>query len=819
MEWHRPKTNMGYTDHVDMAMRHSVKMLRILGCLIMWWSFIAPMDNAIAPSQAAEHETVELSSQTILQLLTEEERAWISELGALRVAGPKAFPPFHYYDEDGDARGMASDYIGLILGLLGVTFEVKPNLPWPDVLKGVKAHHIDLIACAAKTAERERYLIFSKPYISFPMVIIARTDAPFIGGLEDLHGKKVAFIRKVATYEWIVRDKVNAEPIFVTTPIEALEAVSLGRAQAHIANLAAATYLIQKNGLANLKVAAPTAYGNYNLSIAVRGDWPELAAIVNKVLSGIPHQLHSTIRNRWVSVPYQAGVGKGDILKWITLVGGISVLLIAGVLLWNRRLSREITERKKIEQSLAESELRFRALFEQAAVGVAQIKSSTGRFVRINQRYCDIVGYPAEEMTSKNFMQITHPDDLQADMENMRNLLAGEIQEFVTEKRYCRPDGSIVWVNLTVSPMWKPEEAPDFHIAVVEDISDKKKSEEALMESRRQLTTLIDNLPGMAYRCRNESDWKMEFVSDGSVALTGYQPEAIIDSATIAYADIIHPEDRQKVWQGVQAAISHHEPFELIYRIETAAGQLKWVWEMGRAVLDDQGQTAALEGFITDITERTMAEEHIKASLEEKEVLLKEVHHRVKNNMQIIQSLLNLQAGKFNTPELKQPMIDSINRIRSMALIHETLYRSKDMANLNIETYFKKVAEHLMQIYQRPDYRVALTIVVDPISMDMDRCIACGLIINELVSNAMKYAFTTGSTAQLLISLEKQTSNEAVLRVRDNGRGLPDTIDIEDEATLGLKIVRVLAEGQLNGTLEVGDDDGAVFSVTFPLDH
>jgi PAS domain S-box-containing protein len=161
--------------------------------------------------------------------------------------------------------------------------------------------------------------------------------------------------------------------------------------------------------------------------------------------------------------------------KWITWSGSFlpDEDLLFGV-------GKDITEKKELEISMKESEERFRVIFEQAAVGVAMLNSTTGQLLRVNKKYCDIFGYTHEELNQLTFMEITYPDDLEADLENMRRLCHGEIREFSMEKRHFRKDGSIIWVNLSVSPMWRVGESPTTHIAIVQDITDRKVAEEKI---------------------------------------------------------------------------------------------------------------------------------------------------------------------------------------------------------------------------------------------------------------------------------------------------------------------------------------------------
>jgi ABC-type amino acid transport substrate-binding protein len=305
----------------------------------------------VSPAVAADGgDRRGLGDPQLLASLTPQEGTWLEEHPVIRVGGPKAFPPFHYYDGQSRAIGIGPEYIAIIMKKLGVEVRYEGPTPWPEVLKKIKTGQLDVIACSAKSPDREAFLNFSRPYVSFPMVIITQKDAPFVGGLQDLHGKKVALIKKVVTREWLRRDAIKVDEIPVATPLQALQAVSAARADAAIENLAAASYLMQKNDLVNLKVAAPTDWGNYELYFAVRKDWPLLISIINKALAAIPPEQQSAIRHKWITVSYDLGVAPQVIAKWVAVVGIPVALFILCVLVYNRRLRKEIIRRKQAEQ-------------------------------------------------------------------------------------------------------------------------------------------------------------------------------------------------------------------------------------------------------------------------------------------------------------------------------------------------------------------------------------------------------------------------------------------------------------------------------------
>jgi two-component sensor histidine kinase len=216
-----------------------------------------------------------------------------------------------------------------------------------------------------------------------------------------------------------------------------------------------------------------------------------------------------------------------------------------------------------------------------------------------------------------------------------------------------------------------------------------------------------------------------------------------------------------------------------------------------------------------DVTERRQVEEQIKASLKEKEVLLKEIHHRVKNNLQIISSLLNLQSAEIEDPEACQRFKESQDRVKAMALIHERLYQSGDLAKIDFAGYVRSLTGHLTRSYKVNATAVRLNLEVESVPMNLDTAIPCGLIINELVSNAFKYAFPKGESGEINVRFAEENGRSLKLVVQDNGVGFPENKNPEESDSLGLKLVRSLTE-QLGGVLSYRTQNGFICQITIP---
>jgi PAS domain S-box-containing protein len=286
---------------------------------------------------------------------------------------------------------------------------------------------------------------------------------------------------------------------------------------------------------------------------------------------------------------------------------------------------------------------------------------------------------------------------------------------------------------------------------------------------------------------------------------------------SLTFHGLTHPED----------TLNHREQVRklLAGEISTCQAEMRWshksgsvVWILLSASLlrDGQGHPLYLIAQILDITERKRSEAQIRNSLREKEVLLKEVHHRVKNNLQVISSLLNLQSGYTTDRKTTELFGESQNRVRSMALIHEKLYQSEDLGRINLEEYVVSLVSMLFRFYGTDPSKVKLQISIDRVTLNLDTAIPVGLLVHELVSNSLKYAFPDGRPGTISINFRGTDESRYVLRFNDDGVGLPTHFDIDKAPSLGLRLVKILTN-QLGGELLFDRSAGTEFAIAFSI--
>ncbi len=260
----------------------------------------------------------------------------------------------------------------------------------------------------------------------------------------------------------------------------------------------------------------------------------------------------------------------------------------------------------------------YDAVFQQAPIGISishNEKPLEGRpkeHFEVNQNYMKITGRTAEELLESGWSSITHPDDREKELELYRQMQQGITDSYAMEKRYIRPDGTVVWVDLIANTIDFNVEVENNHICIVQDITERKNAELALNESERSKGILISNMPGMAYRCKNDENWTMLSMSDKCRDILGYQPEDLVDNKKLSYNDVILPEWREKVREAWNSGVNKKKPVDLSYKVQTKDGQVKWVHEIGEAIYGEDGKIEYLEGMVFDDTKRRQTEEDLK---------------------------------------------------------------------------------------------------------------------------------------------------------------------------------------------------------------
>jgi PAS domain S-box-containing protein len=344
------------------------------------------------------------------------------------------------------------------------------------------------------------------------------------------------------------------------------------------------------------------------------------------------------------------------------------------------------------------------------------------------------------------------------------------------------------------------------------DITERKQAQEALQQSEERFRALIESSSDVTSVI--DSQGRVLYQSPNYRSVWGRDSQSEIGKDM--FKDV-HPDDASLVREAFAHLIQNpDDPVQLQLRALHTDGSWRTLEVVARNRLGYQTVRGIVVNF-RDITARKLAEERILGALEEKDALLKEIHHRVKNNMQIISSLLRLQASTTRSQRAVNMFRESQDRIRSLALIHDKLYHSQSLARIDLAEYVKCLVDELFNAY-RPSasgVSVSVDVSVDGTLVDMDTSIPCGLIINELVTNALKHGFPGGRAGEIMVRVFEDEGDTLTLLISDNGVGIPTTVDTKDPESLGLQLVNALTR-QLGGTIEMDSTKGTSFRITFP---
>lgn len=422
-----------------------------------------------------------------------------------------------------------------------------------------------------------------------------------------------------------------------------------------------------------------------------------------------------------------------------------------------------------------------------------------GNFIYINETACKFLGYTKKELMKINFYDLNVPEFSQLNL---------QIEDFTEQKElrfqsaHFKKDKSVVPVEIR-SKLIEPQNKK-LIFSIARDITELKSREE-------HLSLITDNMLDLMFQVNSKGIF--EYVSPSIKELLGYEAEDIIGKRDYEFIGMVHPDDFEILIDTIQLVTKTLKPNRAQHRFKHADGHYIWVETVGNPLSDDKGEFSGAVYITRDITELKNVENQLKSSLEEKEVLLREIHHRVKNNMQIISSLLNLQSRHLNDEKTVNVLKESQNRVRSMAMVHEELYRSHDLSKIDFADYIQRLLSGLFNSYGVDYDFIKSEINVEDVLLTIDIAVPCGLIINELISNSLKHAFVHGQKGK--ISLKFHPDGEKyILTVADDGIGIPENIDLENTKTLGLQLVNTLVK-QLFGSIDIYRDTGTLFKIVF----
>ena len=471
----------------------------------------------------------------------------------------------------------------------------------------------------------------------------------------------------------------------------------------------------------------------------------------------------------------------------------------------NEELMAENTERKQIEEKLRKSEQNYRNIFEKAMDGIVT-GSLQGDLVTFNNAFVELTGYLKEELLNMRYQDLTPPEYHDMEAEKVKILLeTGEPQEY--EKEYIRKDGTRVPLLLKVSAIHDDDGKPKLLMAVIKDMTKIKRAEEALFLHSKILENMNEGV-----NLVKASDGIIVYTNTQFNNLFGYEHGELVGRhVSVLNAPVeVTPEEKAK---------------EIIRELNDNgnwAGEICNIRKDGtafwcRANVSRFNHPEYGEVWVSvheDITKRKNAEEQIKASLKEKEVLLNEIHHRVKNNLQVISSLLDMSSMQTQNQETIELFAESRNRVESMALIHSQLYESERFDEIDMERHIQELSGNLLKIYSK-EKTITLDINSANVYLPVTQAVPCALVLNELISNSLKHAYRDGQQGTISISMQQSNNGTTLLKVKDNGAGIPEEIDIERTKSLGLKLARNIVNKQLNGKIKIIRNRGTELTIEF----
>jgi PAS domain S-box-containing protein len=634
--------------------------------------------------------------------LTEEERQWLEAHPIVKIAPAPHWPPGDFFDEDGNYRGMTKEYLQILEENLDIKFEIVKLETWDECIQNAKSREIDIISSAARSPERAEYMLFTKPYLTLPAVILVRTENPEMLTLGNLRDKSVAVVQGYATQEYIETYYPDIDLVPVPDTQTGLNKLSFGAVDAMVSNVATATYYIRKEGILNLRVAGNTGY-NWKVTLMSRKDWPQLNSILDKGLMSITPEQRQEIYNNWVYLEQGKSVFTKEELIALFLIIAIGTALFMVIMIWNWSLKRkvdqktkelkiELLERKKAEERIRKSEERLRTILYTSNEGFWEIDNK-GLITHLNPEMCSILDAEKSEIMGHSIFEFVDKENADIFRSQMKKREYGEKSSY--EITLKRPHNAEVHCLFNATPLFDEAGNKTGAFAMVTDITERKKAEKKLLDTRNYLKNVFNSMPSMLISVNAQG-----VITEWNTAAEEYTGIPAIKAIS------------RKVWEVVPFLTKYKEDFrevvtshsqEIFQRERVGLQDKKYVNISMSPLIFNENDGAVIR--VDDVTELEKKDQQLRQAQKMETVgnLAGGLAHDFNNVLGGILGMVSLIKYMLDTGDIKldefrsdvnaiekasQRAADMVNQLLALSRKHELTFVPVDI-NYNIKAVLK----------------------------------------------------------------------------------------------------------------------------------
>lgn len=480
------------------------------------------------------------------------------------------------------------------------------------------------------------------------------------------------------------------------------------------------------------------------------------------------------------------------------------------------KLFEEKQQRKSYEESIFKKELMLRKIIDTIDYSIFW-KDTNGKYIGCNKSFAKSVGLSdSNDIIGKTDYDLPWPKN-EADaylLDDHEVIKANKSKLHIIEP-VQKADGSRLIVDTSKHPLVDENAKPFGVLGIYEDITEKTHISEELKKKDNRLSQIASQVPGMLYQflMKPDGSFSVPYSSNAVKDIFGVNPEDVADDFEPIF-NAIHPDDRNKILETISESLNTMEQWKCEYRVQTQGNKTKWIY--GNSIPEKNADgSITWSGYNVNITKYIEAEAEIKKQLNEKENLLKEIHHRIKNNISTIESLLKMHIESTSNQETINGLSDAISRVQSMRILYERLLAGNEYEISSTLSYINGLIESVLVLFTK-EHNISINTKIDDFNLSSKILFPLGIIFNELMTNIMKHAFKENQSGKIYITLKKE-NNHVTLNINDNGKGLPEGFDIENASGYGFSLVKILSS-QIGGKFSITNSKGTKSTLEFDIE-